>query len=36
VGEITVKTGSEEKKGKATLAVEEKDGKFRVTKVIVE
>lgn len=36
VSEITVKVGSEEKKGKATLAVEEKDGKVKVTKVSVE
>lgn len=36
VEEIAVKAGAEEKKGKGRLDVEEKDGKFRVTKVTVE
>jgi hypothetical protein len=36
VEEITVKVGGEEKKGKAVLAVEDKDGKTRVTRVTVE
>ena len=36
VDEITVKVGSEEKRGKGTLTFEEKDGKVVVTKVSVE
>ncbi len=36
VDDITVKAGGEEKKGKGTLSVEEKDGKTVVTKVTVE
>lgn len=36
VEEITVKVGGEEKKGKGTLSLEEKDGKTLVTKVTVE
>jgi hypothetical protein len=36
VREMTVKAGGEEKKGKGTLALEEKDGNTRITKVTVE
>jgi hypothetical protein len=36
VESITVKAGGEEKKGKATLSLEEKDGKFIVTGVTVQ
>ena len=36
VNEITVKAGSDEKTGKATLALEEKEGNFKVTKVTAE
>ena len=36
VEEITVKAGGTEKKGKGTLTLEEKDGKFTVTSVAVE
>jgi hypothetical protein len=36
VEEITVKVGGEEKKGKAVLAVEEREGKTRVTRVTIE
>jgi hypothetical protein len=36
VDEITVKASGEEKKGKGTLTLEEKDGKVTITKVSVE
>ena len=36
VEEMTVKAGGAEKKGKGTLTIEEKDGKFTVTGVTVE
>jgi hypothetical protein len=36
VESITVKAGGEEKKGKATVSLEEKDGKFTVTGISVE
>jgi hypothetical protein len=36
VESITVKAGGEEKQGKATLSLEEKDGKFSVTGVTVQ
>jgi len=36
VEEITVRIGSEEKKGKGTLTIQEKDGKPVITKVSVE
>jgi hypothetical protein len=36
VDEIAVKVGSEEKKGKGTLTLEEKNGKVMITKVSVE
>lgn len=36
VESITVKAGGEEKKGKATLSLGEKDGKFTVTGITVE
>lgn len=36
VDEIAVKVGGEEKKGKGTLTLEEKDGKVTITKVSVE
>lgn len=36
VEEITVKAGGTEKKGKGTLTLEEKDGKFTVTSVAIE
>ena len=36
VESITVKAGGEEKKGKATVSLEEKDGKFTVTGITVE
>jgi len=36
VNEITIRAGSDEKTGRATLALEEKDGSFRVAKVTVE
>ena len=36
VEEIAVKAGGTEKKGKGTLTLEEKDGKFTVTSVAVE
>ena len=36
VNEIGVKAGGDEKTGKATLALEEKEGSFKVTKVTVE
>lgn len=36
VDEITVKAGGAEKKGKGTVTLEEKDGKFTVTSVAVE
>lgn len=36
VDEITVRAGGAEKKGKGTLTLEEKDGKFTVTSVAVE
>ncbi len=36
VDEITVKMGSEEKKGKGTLTIQEKDGKPVITKVAIE
>ena len=36
VKELTIKVGGEEKKGKGTLSLEEKDGKTTVTKVTVE
>ncbi len=36
VAEITVKVGGEDKKGKGVLAVEERDGKTRITRVTVE
>jgi hypothetical protein len=36
VESITVKAGGEQKQGKATVSLEEKDGKFAVTSVTVE
>jgi hypothetical protein len=36
VDEIAVKAGTEEKKGKATVSLEEKDGKFLVTGISIE
>ena len=36
VDQITVQAGGQEKKGKATLALEEKDGRFTVTGVTLE
>jgi hypothetical protein len=36
VEEITVKAGGTEKKGKGTLTLDEKDGKFTVTSVAIE
>ncbi len=36
VESIAVKAGGEEKKGKATVSLEEKDGKFTVTGITVE
>ncbi len=36
IEEITVRIGSEEKKGKGTLTIQEKDGKPVITKVSVE
>ena len=36
VDELAVKAGTEDKKGKGRLDLEEKDGKFKVTKVTIE
>jgi hypothetical protein len=36
VEQITVQVGAQEKKGKATVTLEEKDGRFTVTGVALE